>query len=318
MAKVTLTFAGDTSQLEKSTKQAGDTTEAMSDQVGASSTKMSRAGQATDKLTGGLTNVDSKSRDARDMLDGSVDVFQAFSDENVSLTDRLSMAGRGVGDIASGISGVLIPAVTLLVGFLKTGLMTTLSAIAAHPIVAALIALGALFVLLWVKSETFRDIVKGVFDAVWEAVKATGEWIKNAWTSTVDAMSAAAQRLGDFFGGIWDTMKAGAKGALNFVIDMLNKAIDALNKPGDLLSSLPGVDVPDIPHVPKLHDGGTVPGDPGEEVLALLQAGETVIPADAGGGASGGGASVSFKGNTDTAVASMIMKLIRKGDLQIG
>src|SRR5690606_34194396 len=42
-----------------------------------------------------------------------------------------------------------------------------------------------------------------------------------------------------------------------------------------------------LPDLPKFHDGGVVPGAPGTEVLATLQAGETVLPigldlADAG------------------------------------
>ena len=38
------------------------------------------------------------------------------------------------------------------------------------------------------------------------------------------------------------------------------------------------------PNIPYLHTGGIVPGMPGSDVLAVLQAGERVSPAGRGGG----------------------------------
>ncbi len=36
-----------------------------------------------------------------------------------------------------------------------------------------------------------------------------------------------------------------------------------------------------VPNIPKFHNGGVVGGPPGSEMLAVLQAGETVAPAGA-------------------------------------
>lgn len=58
------------------------------------------------------------------------------------------------------------------------------AAMAANPIfliIIAIIALIAGIVLLWKNSETFRNIVTAVWDAVWGAIKAVWDWIKNNW-----------------------------------------------------------------------------------------------------------------------------------------
>lgn len=60
----------------------------------------------------------------------------------------------------------------------------------ANPIglvIAALVALVAIIVVAWQKSETFRDIVKGVWEAIKTAVSASVDWImdKVAWFATL-------------------------------------------------------------------------------------------------------------------------------------
>ena len=58
------------------------------------------------------------------------------------------------------------------------------AAMAANPItliIIAVIALGVGLVVLWKKSETFRDIVKGAFNAVWGAIKSVWNWTKKNW-----------------------------------------------------------------------------------------------------------------------------------------
>lgn len=58
------------------------------------------------------------------------------------------------------------------------------AAMSASPLtwmIIALIAVAALFVLLWTHSQTFRDIVTGVFAAVWGAIQAVWNWISQNW-----------------------------------------------------------------------------------------------------------------------------------------
>ena len=53
---------------------------------------------------------------------------------------------------------------------------------------------------------------------------------------------------------------------------------------------------------------------PGEEVLRVLQVGETVTPA---GQSGNGAATVKFAGDTDGAFATAFMKLVRTGVIQV-
>ena len=86
---------------------------------------------------------------------------------------------------------------------------------------------------------------------------------------------------------------------MNFVIDGWNSLHISLPKfdthiPG--IGEVGGFDLT-VPQIPRLHSGGTVPGAPGAEMLAILQAGEQVIPA--GGQSAGGGVTVNVKTDAD-------------------
>lgn len=318
---VTLTFAGDSQQLEKTFNRVGDSAQNMGGDVSRASDRVRDSGSALDRFGEAADDTDTKAMGFRDTITGVSDTMRAFTEDGLSTEEMLLTLGMGIGDLASGFYNLLIPAVKSLAVALKVGLGKALTLIAAHPVAAALIALAGLFVVLWTNSETFRDIVKAVFSAIWDTVKSVAGWIAGRWDWLVGVMRTAADKIGGFFSGIWDALKAGARGAVNFVISYWNTAISALNGVIEGINLVPHVNIPKIPHIPKLHEGGVVPGARGSETLALLEAGERVIPADRAGGRGGGGAGgavvVGFRGNTDTAVANLIMRLIRSGDIQL-
>lgn len=129
------------------------------------------------------------------------------------------------------------------------------------------------------------DTVSGVIDDIVEAV--TGlpdkllEWVGDLLSAgadlggaiidgIMDGISAAGEAISDVAGAIFDAFKSG----WNTVAQGINDFI-----PNDIGFDTPfgriGVDLPDDP-IPTFHSGGTVPGAPGKEVLALLKAGEVV------------------------------------------
>lgn len=77
------------------------------------------------------------------------------------------------------------------------------------------------------------------------------------------------------------------KFAMNAVIDIINGVIGAINAiqvhvhVGPVNIDWAGLN---LGYLPKLHAGGVVPGQPGQDVLSLLRAGETVTPAGLNGG----------------------------------
>lgn len=190
------------------------------------------------------------------------------------------------------------------------------AALLANPItwvVLAIAALVAAFVWLWNNVEGFRNFWKVAWNWIKSNVSDTVDWIVNAWNGVMDFFSKLPGRIGGFFSGLGDVIKSAFKGAVNWVIDMLNHVIDFFNKIVYGINLInPFSDIPNIPHIPKMHTGGVVPGMPGTEVPIMAMAGEHVSTGSQGG--SGG--TMTFAGDLDSALARVIMKLVRNGDIR--
>jgi len=110
----------------------------------------------------------------------------------------------------------------------------------------------------------------------WVATKAgqAKNWIVTKWNEAIAFLKGLPGRASSAFSGMFDGVKSAFRSALNWVIDRWNNF------------SIPGVSTPfgqiggfSTPNIPRFHQGGTMPGAPGTEGLALLQAGEKVTPA---------------------------------------
>lgn len=88
-------------------------------------------------------------------------------------------------------------------------------------IIIGLVALGAGLVLLWKKSETFRDIVKGA----WEGIKAAAMVVFNWFRDTVvPGLAAAWEGIKSgitSLKGVWDTIWNSLKSAVMFVFNII-------------------------------------------------------------------------------------------------
>jgi hypothetical protein len=173
--------------------------------------------------------------------------------------------------------GMVTPLLSAMVGV--TGLVTAAqwawnAAQLASPLTWIIVGIGALvavIVLIATKTTWFQ---RG-WSASWK-------WIKSAASNTVDFVKKIPGWIGGAFSKIANVITAPFRWAFNFIADAWNNTI------GSLSWSVPGW-VPGIggnsigvPHIPKFHTGGTVPGAPGSEMLAMVQAGETIRPAGAG------------------------------------
>lgn len=167
---------------------------------------------------------------------------------------------------------------------------------ALNPWVAIIAATIALVILIATHWDQVMKVVSAAFDWILNTARTTWEHIKSA---IVDPIVDAAQwigrlvgdiigwfaslprKIGDALGSLGNFIGDAFKWGLNKAIDFLNWGIDRIN---DLIYGVnvlnPFEDIPYIPHVPKLHSGGMVPGVPGSESLFMLEAGETVLPAD--------------------------------------
>lgn len=141
-------------------------------------------------------------------------------------------------------------------------------------IILGILALVAVIVLIATKTDWFQ-----------RAWSASWKWIKNAASNTWDFLKKIPGWVGDAFSKIARFITAPFRTAFNFVADAWNNTVGRLSFtfPG----WIPGIGGNgfSVPHIPKFHQGGTVPGAPGQEMLAILQGGERVT---SGAGSVGG------------------------------
>lgn len=185
-------------------------------------------------------------------------------------------------------------------------------------VITILMALVGVIILAWKKNETFRKIVIAVWNAIKKAVKGVVDWVVNTawpwlkrmwnnisdaagrmrdrvvdiWNGIKDTISGAVDGIKGFLSGMWDGMVSGAKSAVNGAISIINGAIGGLNSLIGGINKVPGVNIPNIPSIPMLAEGGIVT----RPTLALIgEAGpEAVVPLDKAGqhGIGGGGITV--------------------------
>lgn len=282
---VTLTLAGDESKLSQAFDAVGESSEKMADKVKSSSREMQDTGSSLDALGESTDSAEGKFQGFADTLTGTQDIMTGFREGDI-----VGMA-TGFADLAGGLTEFVVPALSAFAGMLAGPLRAAMSFIAAHPLLITLGVLIALFVTLWTTSETFRNIVIGVFNAVAGFIKnvfgGAINWLTGAWNGVIGFFSRVGDKIGGIFSGIGNAIKNAFKAAINFVIDILNGGIGGINFLIRGYNAIPfAPDIPQIPKIPKLHTGGIVPGMPGQEVPIMAMAGERVSTSSQGGAAA--------------------------------
>lgn len=202
-------------------------------------------------------------------------MLMAMAYNAVNVAALSSAAGQAVSRIAT-LAGAAATAVATAAQWLWNIAMT------ANPIGLIIVAIGALVAaIVWIATQTtwFQDLWNWIWGKIGDPVKAAWQWIQDSAAAVWAYLTALPGKLGNAFSAVWGFITAPFRAAFNFVADAWNNTIGRLSwtVPG----WVPGVGGMSIsaPRLPKFHTGGVVPGAPGEEVLAVLQAGETVTPA---------------------------------------
>jgi len=320
--QVTLTFAGDATKLDKTFDQVGAGAKSMTTEVG-------KAGSSFDVVGDKIGDQERRWQGLRSSITGTTDVFSGSA--AVMKGDWLGgsvLVAGGLADLAQGFADTLVPLAKHIIHFgaakaamlghaiasgtvkvataAWTGVQWALNAaLSANPIgliVIGIIALIAIIVLIATKTTWFQTAWK----VAWSGIKAVavGFW---------NFIKEVPGNIGRVFSRIGGLVSAPFRAAFNFISDAWNNTVGRLRwtVPG----WVPGIggNTVSVPQLPKFHAGGVVPGAPGSEVVAILQAGERVTPA----GAGAGGITVRFVGDTDSAFASAFRKLVRSGDIVI-
>lgn len=202
-----------------------------------------------------------------------------------------------LGKIISGVGMAMQTAVKI-----AGGLSKAFTFMAANPVVlviAGITALIAIFVLLWNKSEKFRQFFLNMWDAIKkkvttvvaafktakEAIVKTWqnlpETLKKIWNNIGNGLKNLGSKLGN---AVTTALKGGINGMISTVEKVINLGIDKINAAIDWVNKVvPGkkLDVGHVSHVnlPRLARGGIVDS----ATLALIGEGsssEAVVPLD--------------------------------------
>ncbi len=262
--------------------------------------------QATSDLSQARLDEEQAAADARQaQIDGTqatVDATQANrdgKDAQLDLNDAMSAANpSGLAKFSENLN-LITPILSGLVGVI--GVVTAVqwawnAAMTANPvglIIAAVAVLIGIIVLIATKTDWFQRFFKWAWGGIKAAAEAVGRFfrdvvwgklIKGAWDGIVTGAKATwnfLQKIPGWlktaFHKVADFLTAPFKIAFNAIANLWNNTIGALSF--TVPSWIPGIGGKgfDVPNIPKFHSGTrSVPGAPGTEVLAMLQAGETV------------------------------------------
>lgn len=245
-----------------------------------------------DKTTEGLENTTGKLRATNDLVDGFSSVV------GLSLPPQASMI-LGFADMADGLSGLLGPALKAAKGAMAS-LNATLLANPVFLVIAAIVALVAIFVIAYKKVGWFHDGVDAAFRGIKNAAKGFADGIG-------DVVMGAAKTLGK----IADIITTPYQLAFKAIAHLWNATVGGFHIPsiGFGPFKTPGFSVPNMP---ELATGGNVAG--GQSVLVGERGPEIFTPHLSGSvirnGAGGGAVTVYFAPSGDP-IWEAIKKQIR-------
>lgn len=149
------------------------------------------------------------------------------------------------------------------------------------------------------------------------------QWVVDKFNGIVEFFRSIPSRIGSALSGMGSAVGNAFTAALNWGIDKINWFVDKANSLIANVNKIPGVSLPSLPRLGRLHDGGVVPGFAGQEKLAILEAGETVVPADKSPAMRGGGATVIELRSDGSALGELLVAVLqqsisdRGGDVQV-
>lgn len=319
--------------LEREMEQTGGAARAMGSQIGSAEDAFAGLGRESGKLGEGLD----RAAGASSMLSGGLGdvggaLTEAFGEDSgvgqfgaqMEKAGTIVMGLTGVFDLATlantALQGSMIRTAaasvwmrtTTIAGAVATGVATAAqwlwnAAMTANPIGLIILAVAALVAgIIWLATQT--DFFQKLWTAVWGAVVAYFNWVVGNYKAAAGVVVGAISWIGDTigkvpgwlrtaFGVVYNVITAPFRAAFNAVASMWNNTVGRLTF--SIPSWVPGIGGRSFsaPRLPTLHSGGRVPGMPGQNVLAILQAGETIGSPSASGAGGGGHLTIGSDGS---------------------
>lgn len=92
----------------------------------------------------------------------------------------------------------------------------------------AIAAVIAVFVLLWVKCDWFRNFWIGLWNIIKGAVMAVVSWFGGAWNAVISALTTAWNAFKGFFSALWDAIKAPIMAVASFFASAFQVAFNVV------------------------------------------------------------------------------------------
>lgn len=255
-------------------------------------------------------------------LGGIMTWAQSFGPEILSVGSQVGIAAMALKDMG------------LMTKLAAAGQALLNVAMSANPIgivIALVAALVGGFVLLWNKSEGFRNFFIGMWENIKGAVGRVVDWFKNAFDNAINFISGLGDKVSGIFSSIAGKVGDFFKSPINAAIRGINWIIDQLNKVSFTAPDwVPGVGGKhfgvNIRHIPELAAGGIATGPTlswigeGREPEAVLPLSK--LDAMLSGGGGGGTVQVTvqgFVGNADelaTKIRDTLVTARRRGVIE--
>lgn len=204
------------------------------------------ARRAGEEVTGGFDmaaeasdTAETRTQGFADVLAGTTDAMSGVSEiAKGNLVDGFIELGGGLADLAGGFTDFLIPvlgqaaqrlgitsaataastaategqaAATTAAATAQRGLNLAFLGNPIFLVIAAIVALVAVFVIAYQRSETFRRIVNGAFSGVLNAVRNVWNWVKGNWPLLLTILTGPIGLAVRFISQNWATIVSGVK-----------------------------------------------------------------------------------------------------------
>ncbi len=326
---VTLTFEGDASGANRALDSVGASAKEMADDLDKASDDAKKMGKSAAEMGDGLGKTAGGLRGTNDLLSGFSEV------SGVALPAQAGLI-MGFADMADGLGAVLAPALKMV----QAGFWKLTAAMLSNPIgviIGLLVALGIGFVILWKKSETFRNIILGVWQKVKDATGAVIGFIadKFSWVGGLikayvgvwwTVISGVFTRIKGAAGTMVNGIKAVFSGIGNAITAPFSAAISGLKSLWNSLLGGKGFSVPSwVPGIggkgftiPYLANGGRasegmpyIVGERGPELFMPGQTGMVASNKSLQGMGGGGNVTIIFEKSGDP-LDDLLIERLRK------
>lgn len=325
---VTLTFAGDSTQLESAFDRVGSAARSMDRDVRESADGFDRVGQAAD-------DVDTRAMGFRDTLTGVQDGMEGVkvAQDGIGF-EALLLMGFAIGDLASGLYNFLIPSLKAGVRWLRATRVGTLAvaaaqkvaavgskiwagaqwllnaAMTANPVGLVVVAIGALVAaVVWIATKTtwFQDLWRAVWGRIGDPVKAGWAAVTRFSSAALGWFQQLPGRIRSAFSSLVGIITWPFRTAFNSISRAWNSTVGRLS--WTVPWWVPGLSGKSVsaPRLPTFHTGGVVPGSPGAQVPIMALAGERVLPP----GRSGGGVVTITLDSAGARLDDLLLEVLR-------